>query len=309
MEKNRLISLQNSGESFEKAISLYFYTMKDNYEFYKNYNVYIYYGHNLPKKNKNICAQGTIGFYEQYYSNYNIVKNLSKNYFIENSNDIIKYLIYKNMLTYRVGLKLKEDKDIYWNYIKNLPFEYLYPNHKNRILTIAMKKLNVSIVPLYFEKNLLELLLNVKDNKDKYSIYALEYNGTIGRYYLNYRDNKSFSHFYNMLKIKSVLSGNSAFLLEQILRRLNENYIVGYRNHNHEIRKNRQYVLNKILSNYNCIVEPKNYKINNLFCNQNNNLSNECKANKVYSIAYLEFLKKYVNDMELYNINEEWWNE
>ena len=68
-------------------------------------------------------------------------------------------------------------------------------------------------------------------------------------------------------------------------------------------------VLNKILSNYNCIVEPKNYKINNLFCNQNNNLSNECKANKVYSIAYLEFLKKYVNDMELYNINEEWWNE
>ena len=71
----------------------------------------------------------------------------------------------------------------------------------------------------------------------------------------------------------------------------------------------KSYVLNKILSNYNCIVEPKNYKINNLFCNQNNNLSNECKANKVYSIAYLEFLKKYVNDMELYNINEEWWNE
>ena len=75
-----------------------------------------------------------------------------------------------------------------------------------------------------------------------------------------------------MLNKKSVLSGNSAFFLEQILRVIKNNYLVGYRNHSHDIRKNRNYVLEKIITTHKGIIEPKNIAINQLFSNKNNSL-------------------------------------
>ena len=76
MKGSKLVSLQTSAESFEKAIALFYYTLMDNKEFYKNYDVYVFYGHNLPKKEKNLSAQGTIDFYYKYYSEFEIIKFL-----------------------------------------------------------------------------------------------------------------------------------------------------------------------------------------------------------------------------------------
>lgn len=307
MKKSKLISLQCTGESVEKVISLYYYSLFDNKKFYNKYKVFAFYGHNLPKKEKKMCAQGTIGFYNKYYSKNNIIKNLNKKSIIMNKDKIIKYLIFNKKMSYRVALKYKNDSNLYWKYIKNLPFEYLFPNHLKKIISVASNELNLNIIPLYLEENLLEILLNITNNFDKYSIYALEYDGTIGRYYLKYNNIKSFSHTIKMLKTKAVLSGNSAILLEQVFRMSKTNYVIGYRNHSSDIRKNRNYVLSKLLSSCNSVVEPKIHKINELFSIQDDNLSTEEKANKVYAIAYLRFLKDYEYELGLNNIMEEWY--
>jgi len=99
-------------------------------------------------------------------------------------------------------------------------------------------------------------------------------------------------------------------LLEQIMRFIKiGNYTIGYRPHSKDIRRNREYVLNKMLAKYKSIVEPKNKKINELFSIQDVTLSTEIKANKVYTVAYLEFLHKFVNKQHFNDINEDWWNE
>jgi len=310
MRKNKLLSLTNSAENFEKAIALYYFTLKENYDFYKDYDVYIYYGHNLPKKEKDQNAHGTIGFYCENYSDLDLFRYLDQKHLMELKNQIINFLVTQRIIPERVAQKLSFDDKRYWNFIKNLPFEYLYPNHTQKILSIAKEKINANFVPLFFEENYLELLFDINNNREKYSIYSLEYNGKIGKYYLNYRSNKSFAHFCNMLKQKPVLSGNSAFLLEQIMRFIKiGNYTIGYRPHSKDIRRNREYVLNKMLAKYKSIVEPKNKKINELFSIQDVTLSTEIKANKVYTVAYLEFLHKFVNKQHFNDINEDWWNE
>ena len=199
------------------------------------------------------------------------------------------------------------DDDLFWKYLKRLPIEYLYPKHMKKIIEVASIELNVKLISLFFEDNLLETLLNVDSEREKYSIFALEYNGEIGRYYLNYNDNKSFSHLFKMLNIKSVLSGNSAFFLEQILVRDYKNYIIGYRPHKHDVRKNRDYVLSKLLMNNDSLIEPKINRINELFSKQSEELSTEAKANRVYSIAYYDFLEKFKDELMLGRITEDWY--
>ncbi len=59
-----IVSLNNSGESLEKTLALYFTSLEGNEQFYSNNNLLIYYGNNLPKKNPRIHSHGTVGFYK-----------------------------------------------------------------------------------------------------------------------------------------------------------------------------------------------------------------------------------------------------
>lgn len=309
MKKTKLLSLQCTSESFEKSIALIYYSFKDNYNFYKDYDTYVFFGHNLPKKEKNIHAQGTIGFYDQYYSNSNIFKNLSKDSLLKYKNNILLFLINRGIINHRVLKKFINDDNMYWNFIKNLPFEFLYPNHFKRILNFINEEYKIKIKPLFLENNLLEIVLGIKNNTEKYSIYALNYNGTIARYYLNYKDDLSFSHFCKMLYRQPVLSGNSALLLENVSKRIGKNYIIGYRPHSGNKRPNRDYALSKLLDKHSSMLEPKITRINELFGKINNDYSIERKANEVYAYVYLDFLNNYSDKLSFKNISEEWWNE
>lgn len=309
MKLDKLVSLQCSGESFEKSIALFYMSIKDNYNFYKQFDTYVFYGHNLPKKQKSECSQGTIGFYDKYYSFTNYFKYLSKKELIKKKKNILDYLIKIKKISNRNYEKYIFNDELFWNYIKNLPFEYLYPNHYKQIIETVNSSFNVHFIPLHLEDNLLEVSLNISEGKEKYSIYALEYNGKIGRYYLNFKNNKSFCHFCKMLYRKSVLSGNSAILLEQISTRIGKNFIIGYRLHNHDPRPNRDYALNKLLNNNKSIIEPKIIRINDMFKNQDSNISLESKANIVYANAYLEFLNTYITKFSFEFLCEDWWYE
>ena len=172
MKKNNFISLQCSSESFEKSIALY-YSMNQQ-DFYNQYNVNVFYGHNLPKKNKKLDAIGTIGFYNKYYSKTDYFKHCSKKELIKNKKVILNYLLLNSVIVKKNYNTLLKSKN-YWLFIKNLPFEYLFPNHSKRIIEIAQKELNIKLIPLYFEDNYLNSILKVDpENKFRYCIYSLE---------------------------------------------------------------------------------------------------------------------------------------
>lgn len=296
-----LISLNCSGESFEKTITLYYFAYLSNPEFYNKYKVQLYYGHNLPKKDKNINAHGTVGFYEKYYSNFSFFPPCSKAYLLKNKEHILTILLGNAYLSKRAYKKLLSNDTLYWNYLKQIPFEYIYPEFINKIKKNFIKKFNLyDITPLLLEKRYFEVVANIKNEKDRYSIYGLNYNGNIGRYYLNYEGKEKEYHLLKSLQLNSVLSGNSAVFLSQISNRnKNNNIIIGYREHKKFIRPNRDFSLNILLNNKESIIEPKNSKLNEYFNDCDETLTEEERANIVYAKAYLKVMKDNIIDFEI----------
>jgi len=290
--KKILVSLNCSGESFEKTITHYYLSYIDNFEFYNKYKVQLFYGYNLPKKNKNICSHGSIGFYEKYYSNINFIPNCKKDYLIKNKGLIIEKLVKNRLITDRSIKKIEKNNELFWNYIKKLPMEFLYPDFIKKIKERSCEIFNLAgIDNLYLDRNFVDVINNTKEEKWRYNIYGLNYNGIIGKYDIIQKRKKSFSHLFDSLKYNSILSGNSAIFLLEIQRRLvGKKVTYGYREHKKHPRPNRDYEMSRIKEQYNCVLEPKNSQINSFFKNVNQLSSDEEKANEVYAQAFLKFL-------------------
>lgn len=295
MEK--LISLNNSGESLEKSLSLYSTALQGNELFYNNFEVDIYYGHNLPKKNKKMSAHGTVKFYDTYFKEFECC---NKENLWERRDVVLNYVVDKGYLSNRLAEKISRNQKRFWKIIGNFPLEYIYPQHFLKLKNYISKLYpNVHFKPLYLEQNFMKIYSILPKNKYAYSIYSLEGDGNIGHYYFNIKGNQYFErnlyHIFKELARKPVLSGNSAILLAQIGHFGKANHcIVGYRNHNRYPRPNRNYALNQM--NNKKILEPSNNLFGHYFCKENSKLSIEEQANIAIAKAYRDFLN---NNIEL----------
>lgn len=287
---DNLVSLSCSGESLEKTLSIYYLTLQSNEVFYNQYKVMLYFGHNLPKKNRNSTPHGSIGFYNTYLSDCAQIPSCNFDYLYANRQDILQKLINQKHITCRSAEKMVDNKDRYLFFLKNLPIEYLYPEYHSMLSIKASECLNIyKIVPLFFEKNYMEIISKIHKSRDKYSIYSLDYCGNIGHYYLNYVDVKQMSHLFSDLGKQSVLSGNSAILLEQIGNRISEKSVVGYREHKTNLRPYRDYALTKLIAVHNSILEPSNVGLYKIF-DEYRNIATEEQANMVYAKAFKNFI-------------------
>lgn len=309
MEK--LLTLTNSGESFEKTITLCYYAMQTNYGFYSKYRVLAFYGHNLPKKDKNINAHGTVGFYTQYLSNDSLFPFLKQKVLVKNKNKIIDYLLINGYITRRNADRLKlSDDNSYLILISKIPLEYLCPKYIDVIGGwIKDKYPFLSINSLYFERKFPEFIFTLPSLNHIYSIYSLSADGTIGRHYLELGNTRKQAHLCTDLQKSLVLSGNSALLLSQIEKRIGTHTIVGYRPHKTNIRPNREYAFLKLAQKRKIVVEPKNSSFNAFYsllaCGKN--ASMEEKANEAIAYAYTNMFRE--NPDLLYvlsNIKPEW---
>lgn len=285
-----LVSIHNSGESVEKTLTLYYYAYINNKDFYDNYNVKLFYGNNLAKKSKNISAHGSVEFYSKYFSNNKNIPSCSKEYYLNNKKEILDHLLKKAYITYRSYNKLINEDERYWKFVKSLPFYYIYPDFIQNLINIAQKKLGFySITNLFCEKNYLFTLSAIQEEHSRYSIFGLSTNGIVGRYYLNYKNEKKKAHlFSNLLKL-SVLSGNTAFFIKSINCRIGNNHIIGFRNHSREVRPNREYAIADIIKNKKTVIEPKNSQFNKLYQDVNTN-DVELKNNIVYAKGFNNLL-------------------
>lgn len=289
-----LISLQNSGESFEKSIAL-FSTSCDS-PFYKDYNVFIFYGKNLPKKDKKIPANGTVGFYSKYFSDYEWIPYCSQNELWGMKVEILDSLIKKRVITARVATKLEESFERFWLVISRLPFEYIYPDFMNKVKSNTEKMFNnVHFKQLYLEHTYIQIISSLPTQRYPYSIYVLEGNGDISRRYFNIISNehmqRNIAHTYRDLSKGIVLSGNSAILLTQIQEQTrNLNAVVGYRNHSYSPRPNRQFALEQLLKRKEGIIEAKNLRFREILDNIDSDFTIEERANIAIASAYRDFL-------------------
>ena len=153
MAKEKLISIHNSGESFEKSVALYYSTLQINYNFYSDFETYIYYSHNLPKTKKDLSVHGTIGFYEKYFSNYCWCPPCKKEDLWDDRNKILNLLVNKKIITLRVAEKLSENIELYWRIIKMIPLEYLYPIFCHNLIKNSEEILGLRFIPIELETN------------------------------------------------------------------------------------------------------------------------------------------------------------
>ena len=182
------------------------------------------------------------------------------------------------------------NKPLYWEYIRQIPFEYLYPEYYMTLKEGSSKLLNIHLLDsLYIEDNWFKTALHIHSGFARYSIYTLEGNGIVGKYDIP-SDLKQFCHLFKSLSSKAVLSGNSAFLLDSIRHRIDELTIVGYRQHRRSIRPNREYALGILLNKYTSIIEPSNRIMSEQFDLIPSSIGAEAKTNIVYAKTFRMYL-------------------
>ncbi len=303
--KEKLLSLQCCGESIEKVFTLYYFAKLSAPRFYNNYEVILLYGHNLPKKNKNLKVHGSVGFYQSYYNNSPYFPNCSKNHFVSNKDYFLSLLVKQSFLTSRAARKLEQNTKRYLKYIENLPVGYIYPEFIERLTRNSCELLKINhIMPLYLEKNYMSVINLIDKEHYRYNIYALDFLGRIGKYDIPIDRSRKLIHLYSELQKAPVLSGNSAFLLRQINSRISNRTVIGYREHKRNIRPNRDFALVHLLQNKKTIIEPEITGFNLFFKkylneSPNEKLSDEELANVVFSKAFLQFVTDNHSKLDL----------
>lgn len=300
---NKIISLQNSGESLEKAIALVYTARKSCRKFYEENSIIVYYGHNLPKKNKNIMPHGSVGFYEKYFSDLEFNPVRGEQTLINDKEKILQNLLNNGIITIRNMEKIRLDNEMYLKFIRLMPMDVIYSDFSKFICQKAESFFgNVSFRNIHLEDNYMKYYASLEKDKWAYSIYTLDYTGTISRFYLPNLELSTYSlrsivHMFKEFDRKSCLSGNSAMFLAAIkdLTR-NMEYDIGYREHKREVRKTRNYALDSILKVKNGVIEPKNVALSSYFNGENVvSLKNmEEKANMVFATVFKDFLDECI---------------
>lgn len=302
MDKSALFSIHNSGESIEKTIALCYCTLQNNFDFYTQYNMEVFNSYNLPKTNDDIEVSGSVGFYAKYFSNYYWCPPCKKDYFWMYKDDILNKLVIDGRISKRVAEKLSADQNLFWEVLRKIPFEYLYPEFYRKLLQETKKVLgNIKFISTELSNEFVNIYDKLPLDKRLYSIYSLESNGIIGHYDMeipfDYRYSKRLVHLFSSLNKQIVLSGNSAMFIASIDHKINQNGLVGYRNHKHP-RVSRDFALGQLLIGKESVIEPKNVIFNSYYDKININ-DNEAKANEVVALAYSDFLNSNVLSLKL----------
>lgn len=298
----RIISLQNSGESFEKAVVLYYTALESDNSFYSDNFLDIYYAHNLPKKDLSIKAHGTVGFYKQYFAKYEWCPLNDSSYLFSNREDIINELNLNGMINRKMASKLLDNQLLYEKFISKMPMEIIFSNFVDEIKQKTDRIFsNVKFHQMHLEKNFTTIYASLPNEKWAYSIYALDSRGDIDRFYFhnNWREcyyERNLYHEFEEIRRRTILSGNSAMFLAEIKEYSKHiKGAVGYREHSREKRLTRNYALEDFLKSRESIIEPKNCVMNAKFSEYfNSKLTSEQLANYVIAKCYEHFLLKYI---------------
>ena len=290
-----LISTLSSGESLEKAIVLAYLGIKNNPSFYEKYEkIFIYYDENLPKKNIDLPAHGTMNAIINNFPNRTYVPYSNLNDLWDDRLRIINCLTDVNRISNRVGSKLLIDRKRFIDIIKNVPWYFFLPRLKDNLL----KQLG-GIIPKarFYQLNLREDFSELTWNIPSYSpiakIYLLNQDGNIsscpiGRIRQN-EERKINKRITNSI----VCSGNVYLYLIKLnleVSKNKEDFDLGYRPMLRYPRKSYDAALTEILSKKrNIILEPQNIAFSQILQSFDFNFPHEFKINAAIYKVLNEF--------------------
>lgn len=304
--KNILISLNSCGESIEKTISLYYSTLMNNIEFYSQYKVCLFFGHNLPKK-KQASIHGSILFYNNYLYDISVLPRSDWYYLFKRKQQILSFLVKSSKISYRNASALGEKDELFKRFLSYMPMEFLYPKYYKKLVSDVICILNLhNVCSLYSERNYLYFPSIIGTDFYRYKIYMLDRDGRIGVVSLNNDLVTRPYKLFNLLRDKTVVSTNSALFLAQINRRASfyDNAFIGYRKHNNNIRPNREYELNRIINSNPSVLEPENIYIKKKYLSI---IPQE--EQQLDDVVFSEVFKEYLHDVygtSFKFIPEEW---
>ena len=300
----RLISINNSAESFEKGMAIMSTNMKANPSFYEEYDVHAFYGDNLPKTVNGLIVTGTIGFYDKYMNDVSFSVPFNINDLWNDRVNILNGLVERKIISTRNADKLSNDYGKFSKIIPMMPVSYLYPNFYSDFLDrIKQIMPNVSFHHLDLFKSYEKILDEIDEYYELYKIYGLQLNGDVSIFNFVLPQNEFYErskiHLIRSISKSLVLSGNNAVLLSQIKENIKDGDVIGYRNHKYN-RFSRQVALDRIINTHtNAIIEPKNNLYNSYFDKYKDIDSNEEKANEVAANAFHDFVKENVKSLKI----------
>lgn len=259
---NGLFSVLNSGESLEKALVLTHLGINDKSSFYGKYDkVKIIYYDNLPKKNKDIHAHGTIG---ALFENFNQCKKYtgycSLYELIEDKIMILNILEEKNRITTRIKERLKDNDEDFKQIVGNLPWHLFFNNFKNFLIDEFIDKDFIEFEYLDFKSEAMNIYKNIPNYNSLNKIFLLNPDTSVSskvlwksRWIINPRSD------IQTLEDSISISPNVYLFLTGSYKYYEEfNLDVGYREFRKSKRPSYDQGINFLKKHNNMIIEPRN---------------------------------------------------
>ncbi|MEK6878365.1 MAG: hypothetical protein AABY22_02090 [Nanoarchaeota archaeon] len=265
-----LVSILNSGESLEKAVVLTKLALKENSDFYVQYdNVRILYFENLPRRRNSPRSHGTIG---GLFENINIKKQTGYNSYEDlwdDKNKVLDILLSKERITERMKEKLLKDKGRYIKTVLNLPWYFVFDEFKEKIKRL-LNETKISLEYVDFKKISFEVI-DRAPNPDWWSRpYILNPDGIVSsRYFWKGWSREANKNQREPIQRSIVLSPNVHLFLKGIYYHFCEQdkkVVLGFRRFKRFQRNSydqgTEFLLDKMISR--CVEEPRNVLFNRL---------------------------------------------
>jgi len=313
---SNLISILNSGESFEKAAVLVRLALEGNPSFYSGYEkVTVFYCENLPKKDRELEVHGTIGGVIRNLKNKRSLRYGSLEEIWEDRGVVLDHIHNIGRISQRVRDKMMHDKKRFYRVVSNFPWYVISDDFRRFLTEEFINQISIAIEFLDF-RSILEIML--KDPKQQYysriRAQILNPDGSIGSLTFSKEENKRESDslkrgivispnvfgfilgmYYSQNKKGNLLFGykglNSRLVspIGKFNRNLDEKFLVPSRRPSYDLAID----FLKKQNDVELVMEPKNRLFNNLLDaidRKHGHVSTERKTN----LAIYEYLNKFL---------------
>lgn len=133
---NTLVSLVNSGESFDKALVLAVTSLRAAPQFYSSFDkIIIYYSENLPKTASAQYGHGSLGALTRYWPNSPLTQYSALDDLWEDRTALLAGLISAGRLSPRTADRYRNDRELYLRTVPHCPWILFYPEMQNVPIT------------------------------------------------------------------------------------------------------------------------------------------------------------------------------
>lgn len=295
----KLISLNCSGESLEKAIVLFLtaYNSNSNRDFYNQFeNIYIFYCENLPKKNKKYLGMsGTISSYLHFINTNFLFTSEQKDILYSSEKLLLKAYEHRH-ISERVFDKLLTDEGRRNSVMNNMPISYVFDNYYPFLIRL-FGTMKIRFIHLSF-LDILNTYITSSYYLDGHSkLYGLQSDGVVSTFDIGNMGKERKKCLEDRISRSISISPNVYAFLTAInlwMKEQSESFLVGYRPMKHFTRASYNLAIMDLMKDNSMVIEPKNTVFSAMLDSLSDSLSVEERSN----IGVIEGFNRFTEKKE-----------